>query len=344
MLAICWDHWRPDTWPRVFPFELFLFFFLVMTGALITGSLLRERDRGEISAVPWRARALKIYQLRRGLRILAPYYAALLVAAAVLAPDVLAAPFSYLLHVSNIRIAYLGEWPQGTNHFWSLAMQQQFYLLWPFVIWWLPRRFLVPALLLFSAIGPATRYFHDEIARWLGCPWPQMLTWAAFDYFGIGALFALARHRGVAPDAPVFRWLTSCGWLGFIAIFGAHELGRETFGFRPLQQTFLAIGLCGLLARAIRGFPPAIGKFLETPWLQAVGEKSYGLYLYHNIAPLVAGKLFFFLWFGPFAGEWAAPLRIGSFALVTWLLTAASWRFIEAPLNTIRAKVRTGNQ
>ena len=80
MLAICWDHWCPAGWPRVFPFEVFLFFFLVLTGYLITGSLLRERDRGEARGGAWKAAALRNYQIRRGLRILAPYYVALALA------------------------------------------------------------------------------------------------------------------------------------------------------------------------------------------------------------------------------------------------------------------------
>ena len=68
MIAICWDHWCPPGWPRVFPFEVFLFFFLVLTGYLITGSLLRERDRNEERGGAWKAAALKTYQIRRGLR------------------------------------------------------------------------------------------------------------------------------------------------------------------------------------------------------------------------------------------------------------------------------------
>ena len=55
MMAICWDHWCPASWPRVFPFEVFLFFFLVLTGYLITGSLLRERDRSEARGGAWKA-------------------------------------------------------------------------------------------------------------------------------------------------------------------------------------------------------------------------------------------------------------------------------------------------
>ncbi|MBC8126618.1 MAG: hypothetical protein H8M99_05670, partial [Gloeobacteraceae cyanobacterium ES-bin-144] len=111
MLAICWDHWRPQGWARMFPFEVFLFFFLVMTGYLVTASLLRERDRREAMGGGWRTEALKIYQIKRGLRILAPYYVALVLALVVCAPDAWKGFGWYVFHLSNFHMALLGEWP-----------------------------------------------------------------------------------------------------------------------------------------------------------------------------------------------------------------------------------------
>lgn len=338
MLAICWDHWTPHGWPRIFPFEVFLFFFLVMTGHLITGSLLRERDRGEKAGGPWRMKAMRIYQVRRGLRILAPYYAAIGLAALVMAPDVLAAPLWYVFHLSNFHFADLGRWPPGTNHFWSLAMQQQFYLVWPFVIWFAPRRALPWIIAVVAATGPATRLMHDWFAQWWA--WPQTLTWANLDYFGIGALFALARHHGMSLESPVLRWISRLGLAVYLAIFVTHALGGPTFGLRPLQQTFLSFFLCGVIAAATVGMRGPLGRFLELPFLQRTGTVSYGIYLYHNIAPMAAGKLFFFLWLPAFdnlAGIW---LRIAVFALVTWALTACSWHWIELPMDRLRAKLR----
>ena len=87
---------------------MFLFFFLVMTGYLITGSLLRERDRSEARGGAWKMEALRTYQIRRGLRILAPYYAALALALLVMAPDVWPGLGWYVFHLSNIHMAFLG--------------------------------------------------------------------------------------------------------------------------------------------------------------------------------------------------------------------------------------------
>jgi peptidoglycan/LPS O-acetylase OafA/YrhL len=337
MIAICWDHWCPPGWPRVFPFEVFLFFFLVLTGYLITGSLLRERDRGEARGGSWKAAALKTYQVRRGLRILAPYYTALALALMVALPDVLPGLGWYVFHLSNFHIATLGYWPVGTNHFWSLAMQQQFYLIWPFVIWFLPRRFLVFAVLAFSVIGPISRMFHDSLLPWF--VWPQVLTWASFDYFGIGGLLALAVHRGMNLDSPALRGLSFFALTGYLGIFGAHALGWPTFGLRSFQQTLLALALCGLIAKTSVGFSGPLKTVMEHPAIQKIGQLSYGVYLFHNLAPLVAGKIFWFLWGDFFQNPAGTFLRILAFAAVTWGLTLASWRWIELPLQGVRKKI-----
>ena len=337
MVAICWDHWRPLGWPRVFPFEVFLFFFLVLTGYLITGSLLRERDRSDARGGRWKLAAVKNYQIRRGLRILAPYYAAIALAWLVWAPDVHAALPWYLFHASNIHMALLGYWPVGTNHFWSLATQQQFYLIWPFVIWFLPRKSLVPALLVFTAVGPVARMLHDSLLPWVA--WPQLLTWATFDYFGIGALFALAVHRGMSLTNVGLRFLSACGLAGYLAIFWAHEIGWQTFGLRSFQQSLLSIALCGLIAAGSVGFSGMGKRVLEHPVLQRIGKISYGIYLFHNLAPLVAGKICWFLWDGSFETGGGALVRIALCAGITWVLASASWCWIERPLQRVRSKL-----
>ncbi|MBC8127318.1 MAG: acyltransferase, partial [Gloeobacteraceae cyanobacterium ES-bin-144] len=221
--------------------------------------------------------------------------------------------------------------------FWSLAMQQQFYLIWPFVIWFLPRRWLLPFIIVFSIIGPVSRYYHDALTVYVA--WPQVLTCASFDYFGIGALYALALHRGVSLESPGLRWISGIAFAGYLAVFGAYEMGWATFGMRPLQQTFLSFSICGLITAATVGFTGPIGKFLLHPVLQRIGMMSYGIYLFHNLAPLLAGKLFWFLWGDSFHAEFWDWFRIAIYAAVTWALSLASWRWIEKPLQDVRSRI-----
>lgn len=337
MVAICWDHWRPEGWSRLFPFEVFLFFFLVMTGYLITGSLLRQRDRREAEGKPWKLAALKVYQVRRGLRILAPYYVALAISWLVWAPDVHDALGWYVLHLSNIHMATLPQWPPGTNHFWSLAMQQQFYLIWPFVIWFVPKRGLALVILGFALAGPLVRAYHDYFGQWFARP--GVLTIACLDYFGIGGLLALARHRGMSLESPALRIIAWFGLAGYVVVFGSKLLGLPDLGLGPLQQTFLSLALCGFIAAGTVGFAGWPGRMLERPGFQRVGEVSYGIYLFHNIAPMVAGKIVPFLWMDAMQNSVGALVRVAVFWGITWGLTMLSWRLIEEPMQNLRARM-----
>ena len=180
------------------------------------------------------------------------------------------------------------------------------------------------------------RYFHDACA-W--CAWPQVLTWASFDYFGIGGLFALAVHRGMSLESPGLRWISMLAFAGYVAVFGAHSMGWPVFGLRVFQQTLLSISLCGFIAAGTVGFAGPAGRWLEHAALQRIGQISYGIYLFHNLAPLVSGKLFWFLWGDSFRSEIWDIVRIAIFAAVTWGLALASWRWIEQPLQGVRAKL-----
>lgn len=338
MIAIAWDHWTHDLMGRFIPFEIFLFLFLVLTGYLITGSLLRERDRCEARGGAWRMASMKTYQIRRGLRILAPYYAALAFAWIVRAPDVWPSLGWYMFHLSNVHIALEGAWPSGTSHFWSLAMQQQFYLIWPFVIWFLPRRLLLPAILTVIAIAPVSRHFGSVMFPEV--PWRDKMLWEALDYFGCGALLALAVHRGMSLEN---RPLKIAGWVSLTAYFYFYmgpQFRWPDYGIRALQQTFLCVPLCAVIAAASVGFTGGLKSVLEHPVLQKVGALSYGVYLFHNLAPLATGKILPFLWWPPLDTGPAAWIKVGAYAAVTWALTLASWRWIERPLQDRRARMR----
>ena len=339
MLGICWDHWVPAVWNLGLPYEIGLYFFLVLTGYFITGSLLRTRDKAEAKAAggKWRWQAWKEFQWRRGLRIIVPYYAALLIAFVFLAPTLWHNLHWYLLYLTNIHVALLGEWPAGTSHFWSIAIQQQFYLFWPVIIWQTPRRFLPLAMILFAAMAPVSRYFeHLLIPPFL---WPEKISWACFDFFGIGGLMALAIHRGFPLSSRLWGILmvVFCGAY-LVFEFGA-RFGLPENRIGPFYASILSIGLCGVIATASLGWKNPAGKFLETAFLQKVGLLSYGIYLYHNLAPIILGKLLPFLWWGSYADSiLQTAIRIVCFAALTWAMTLVSWKYLEIPLNNLRGK------
>jgi len=337
MLGVACVHWLPRELRGPFPFELGLFYFLVLTGYLITGALLRDRDRGEATGQAWKSSAMKQFQLRRGLRILAPYSAAVVFALLMGAHDIRTALPWYLFQASNIHMA-LNGWPDFTAHFWSLAAQHQFYVLWPFVIWWLPKRWLPLAMIAFIAIAPISRMFSPLLKLWFVMP--DLLPSFTCDYLGLGGLLALAVHRGMTFDHPGLRRAAWWSFLGYAILYGFNEAGRTVPGLQIIQQTLLSIACCGLIAAASHGFKDWRGAILDHSAIQHLGKISYGLYLFHNLAPLLAGKILPWLWWNSWFEQGPGfAIRISVFALLAWLLGWLCWRFIEVPMQGMKARL-----
>ena len=179
--------------------------FFVLSGFLITRILLAARDRvalGESGV----GRQMGVFYARRTLRIFPLYYGTLLALA--------------LLDVRHIRerlpwhLTYTGNWlfsmPAAYNaggferHFWSLGVEEQFYLVWPWLILLTPRRLLLPVMALALASGPVWRaWFALRGWPW---QWTQFPTPANLDLLAMGGIVALAW-----PHLAARRWLVwSC--------------------------------------------------------------------------------------------------------------------------------------
>ena len=338
VLGVMWLHWAPAAWRGPVPFEIGLYFFLTLTGFLITRILLRERDAGEVSGKPWRLAALKRFQWRRALRILVPCYGAMLFGLLVGAPDLRHHPAAYFAQLSNFHLATLPAWPAGTAHYWTLAIQQQFYLLWPLVVFFLPRRALAPAFGIAVAMAPLSRlvllHAFPEVHH------PECLPPSAFDYLGGGSLLALALHRGLDPGDPRLR---AAAWIALalhLVLYGFDIRGHPVPGIRHFQQTFLAVAMAGLIAAALAGRPGPVARVLTCRPLQHLATISYSLYLLHNLAPLALGWVLPFLWW--IDEPLGTALRIPVFALASWGLAWLSWRWIEQPVERLRSSREIG--
>ena len=321
-----WHHWAPAAWRGPFPFEIGLFFFLTLTGFLITRILLRERAAGEAGGEKWRARACHDFLKRRMTRILVPCYAGMLFAIVVRAPDIREHWPTYLLHGSNFHMAFMTGWPSGTAHYWTLAIQMQFYLLWPPVVLLAPRRMLGGLFMACVALAPLSRMI---LARWFPeIHHAEAITTSALDYFGIGALLALAMERGLKAGDARLKLAAWIAFAGYVALYVCSRLDLPTGGFGYIQQTLLSVALAGLISSTLEGIRGIPGKLLDHPAVQHVGRLSYGLYLFHTPVPLLLGFVLPWLWHPFFNGPWLA-LRLAAFGLASWGVAYLCWRYLE---------------
>ncbi len=301
--------------------------FFTLSGFLITSLLLAEHEAtGSISLCDFFARRLR--------RLVPAAYVCLLLVLLFglgwgaaqrqhLPGDVVAA----VLDVANWRFAFahtsyqdlfLGA-PSPLAHFWSLAIEEQCYLLLPLLAWWALRRSrrafaaLTVALLVLSVA--ATLLTHDADLVYYG-------THTRAAELLVGVLLALAMHHRSLPDR----------WRGIVATLGASVLlvavVESSIGDRWLYRGGLpAISLAS--AALIVGLTgrTAMASALSRRPLVAVGKVSYGVYLYHwpiflLLSPQRTGL-----------DRW--PL-LAARLIVTAAVTVASYRWIEQPVRQRR--------
>jgi peptidoglycan/LPS O-acetylase OafA/YrhL len=294
--------------------------FFTLSGFLITGILLQSFDGAQNKAHAWRD-----FYARRLLRLVPPYYA--VIAGLLLlgiAPVTQSWPWD-LAYLTNVNIARGG--PETV--FWSLAVEEQFYLFWPFAIAFVPRRFLVHTILTLAAV---TLLFRLGI--WLGgynTRTVGRLLPGNMILLGAGCLLAAVSYRGGRANR--FDWYTPERRRWFAAA-GLSALGLAILSWSlfpkegGLVRYFTNDLLCGtfyawlVLVGAI-GVRGKLAPIFDSGVLQYIGRISYGLYLVHNWMPDIVAKLF-----GPLPKYQAAPLVLAG----TFGICALSWQFFEKPI------------
>lgn len=281
--------------------------FFVLSGFLITGILLRCRDTDLRFA-------LRAFYIRRFLRIFPLYYAVVIGVALLDVPHARDMLPYHLTYTSNITAFWREEWFGSTSHFWTLCVEEQFYVVWPWVVLLAPQRALVP---LFAAIIAASAVSREILMATNA--FGGLLTTSNMDALVAGALLA------VLP-ASQSRLV---GRIGF-AVGAPLLIGGWWFDFHPAIRSGCIAVAVWLVQSASAGFRGPLGRMLELPPMLWLGKMAYGLYVFHNFAPLAVDWLIQ----SGVPGLWRA--RIPANALVTVAMSAASWYGFEKPINDLK--------
>ncbi|HEY0192356.1 MAG TPA: acyltransferase, partial [Kofleriaceae bacterium] len=305
--------------------------FFVLSGVLITGILLDERGQ---------PRSFRDFYVRRVLRIFPLYYLVLFVRFAILPrflPDT-AAPFEvaigFWLYLSNWTELPLGA-INGFGHFWSLAVEEQFYLAWPLVVLRLGARGVARVCFGLIALSAAAR-----IAIWaldVNPHWLYMSTVARADALAFGALVAIALRDDRARGWLVrfHRQVAAAAGVVMIAIVAqAHGLSRfnlfvETVGYSMLAILF-AIGISRIALDESRRRP----RWAMNRALRAAGKYSYAAYVFH---PLVKVAVLYDArpWLtdhGVFDHWWRDAGFVAACGAAAFVLARLSYLVLEGPL------------
>jgi len=305
--------------------------FFVLSGYLITGIILRHgEERG----------FLKAFYARRGLRIWPIYYITLGVL--VLANPYLPKPYSlesvpyYATYTQNVPLYWKGTAPSlpTFDHTWTLALEEQFYILWPALLLLSGRKRVVPVCLATIALA----YMAREGGWFSYDHYSERLLIARCDGFALGGLLAAVLSGEITPRV---RWGVAAVFVLAILYngWGIVAAGSAT-GYLGLPtppnpaRTILAVGglYFGLVGVVVLG----VGSFWLLPlrWrpLAYLGQISYGMYLYHY--PIFWAVDGFQL---SYQQPWSTrTVKVG----LTLLVAVASWHLVESPILRLKNRFR----
>ena len=309
--------------------------FFVLSGFLITGLLLREvRRTGTISLPNFYARRARRILPASALVLLVTVVGSALLLPPLRVPDVAGDAAAAALYVSNMRFAlqatdYLQAQmaPSPLLHFWSLGVEEQFYVFWPALVLLIVRgrtdagRRVAIAAGLISAVS-------FGLALWLteaNAPWAFFSLPTRAWELGLGAFLAIGGTqlaRIPARPAAVAAWVG----LAMVGISGV-VLSTDT-PFPGTAALLPTVGSALVIAGGFRQGLFAPGRWLSLAIPRFLGRISYSLYLWHwPVLVLPAAAL------GSRLPWWAR----GALVLVAIGLSAATQRWVENPLRHGRA-------
>ena len=330
VMLVFWAHM--DLW-HIFPGVFGVNVFFLLSGFLITTLMMREHaSRGSVS--------IKEFYIRRALRILPPMYIVLAIGVVLTVSGVLPgiidarSVIMQCLHLTNYYLIAAGH-PHlvpGLSVYWSLAVEEHYYLLFPFVFaFCYPRMGAKRMAMVLFVLAVAVIFWRTIIIARNPVYTPR--TWAAtdtrIDSILWGCILALWRNPALTPSTaePLASW-KSCvlALTGLVAtsFFYYNIFFKEAFGY-----TLESVCLIPLFCAAILKRDWLTVRLLNTKVLRWVGQISYTLYLSH---------LMFFTLFRTNFPNWSRMVNALVVLAFTLLFCQLIRMTVEIPLARIRKK------
>jgi peptidoglycan/LPS O-acetylase OafA/YrhL len=280
--------------------------FFVLSGFLITGILLNSKRSPNYFINFYRRRIFRIFPI---------YYALLLL--------IIIIGLTRHWHIADYPwyVSFLDNWPLGMKgpqhvqfppflgHFWTLAVEEQFYLIWPLAVFLMPRRLFFLFIVVLLALGPVSRWLapHGYFEPlWL---FPaDMLAWGAFGL----VLFENGKE--------IKRYLLIT-WILLLTVSVIILYKNQQLLYELLSPLFLGIVIL------VKQCNTPVTAGLEWPPIRYLGKISYGLYLYH--LPVIHLTDIVFRHYLPTSYYFPQIIVV---LIATITIAALSYSFIERPL------------
>lgn len=328
--------------------DLGVTFFFTLSGFLITYLLLQERE--QVSTV-----SLKHFYIRRALRIW-PVYMVVIIAGFFVFPYLIDTPLvvsllaplsrlpAYLLFVGNIDLVYMGYASVIIGVLWSLAVEEQFYLIWPVVFKKIKTStipWVLGSVIVASFIYRFIHWENYEIIRYM--------TFSVFSDIAIGCLLAYLvffKKGFVVFFERIPKWAILVNYI--LVLFYPVLRGVLSFlisgWFYHTMYALESVIFCILFAGIIMEqcfAKNSFFKFGNSKTLVYLGKISYGLYAYHMIALVLVlwfGRVFFGLALNYNSIAILLNISVATFVL-SLFFAHISYTYMEKPILKLKEKV-----
>lgn len=359
VLAVIFAHmFQIWTWERG-TFDLFplgnvgVVTFFVLSGFLITKLLLDEPTGQPVGA------SFKNFYMRRTLRIFPIYYLYLLVVFSFNLGDIHNTGVWPWLYLTNQHIYNTGQWITFNSPLWSLSMEEQFYLVWPFVVLFLREkpRALAATLTAICALGILTRlYLFLGLGYTNTTPHIEVFTFTNVDFLAAGGMLALV-YRTCGER--ICKYGVPLLVVGLVMYYATVKLTDASTALAAIYWSLgkfgIAVAAAGLILYSLHSNPRYT--LLHNPVTTHLGKISYGMYLYHNLFVFYYREIAALVGFDPTMGiaydpntnmlsDWTLPWLSKLPGVVICLVLVIgvaelSYRVIERPLLRLKDRFRS---
>ena len=342
------DHWLAES--NVYPLgTLGVTMFFVLSGFLITRILIQSKLKDDSTGRShWFS--VKQFIIRRSIRIFPIYFLAIFILYLLDVPPVRDTILWCLTYTTNIYIATKQHWMGTIDHLWSLAVEEQYYLVFPYLILFLPTKSYKKTLIFMIILSVLLRFFLFLS----GTPWmvQYVLMPTCLDSFGLGGLLAYFftfQKETLFKEITTSKYLIASFLILSIFLFFSRQYQISSnqvhhFGNLVIERLIGSIFCFFLIAKAVNGYEGIIKWFLENSLISYFGRISYGLYLYHNFiynyfhtpqTSFVLKGLRKFQQIVPTITQ-NSVFELLYFFGITVFVATLSWYLIEKPVNNLK--------
>jgi peptidoglycan/LPS O-acetylase OafA/YrhL len=304
--------------------------FFVLSGFLISLILMNEKEKN-----PKINNLLRQFYIRRFLRIFPLYYLVILIAIIFGSPDVYNNLLALLFYLVNWKAGLKGAQLGVFSHFWSLSVEEQFYLFFPPLLVFINKKNfkLLSAIFIGGAIlFRVIPFFLPKLYQAIG--WvDSWTTFSCLDAFGMGFLLAILKIENpelLKRNIGKYLWL--CILLGFVSFILYINAGDFLLINSLFFRTLSCVLALGLIGNAIFDKLPSI--IFNNKIIIYLGRISYGLYVYHffmiNLFSVTLNK---------FINTNSVKGVLLSFVIyfaLTVIVSSISYFLYESPLNKLK--------